>query len=427
MDDEKASLFFALVCRRAGRKQACLKWASRYLATQDEQDLDRKSILILDAYASGLLGADTEGVLARQVAEWIEKLVEKPGFIESQTQQWSDAIAIHRIQYVNNSYTYLPQYCHEWPQLCSLMEWASLHSQMYQFFSDIFGQQPLTTSLKQQLGDILNSLVTDFDEAEIPLQKSIRMEDLVIKYGGDENRAAADMKEEETAFNEHRDFTQLLTDAALKPDVSHASVSMQKFAISLSRDWICDAYNDLTAKNRANVPPAVNFTIDGINLSTVDGSNEDAMVSSFSDCCDRSLQATLNKIVLTGSQKFGLVAGILFMVIGVVAAIFTFRSSMVFAIILGIVGLVVGLIMVSKYATAKKNQVVQRNAAIANNAKRKRNGCQIIRALVAEYADFRAEYAARDCESTKVIDLLDQLTPDQYVHNISGANRRIKV
>ena len=61
-NDEKTSLFFALICRRANRKNACLKWAQRYLANQDEENLDRNSIIILDAFASGLLGADTEGV-----------------------------------------------------------------------------------------------------------------------------------------------------------------------------------------------------------------------------------------------------------------------------------------------------------------------------------------------------------------------------
>ena len=55
-NDEKTSLFFALICRRADRKSASLKWTQRYLANQDEENLDRKTIIILDAFASGLLG-----------------------------------------------------------------------------------------------------------------------------------------------------------------------------------------------------------------------------------------------------------------------------------------------------------------------------------------------------------------------------------
>ena len=71
-NDEKTSLFFALICRRANRKNACLKWTQRYLANQDEENLDRNSIIILDAFASGLLGADTEGVISRQMNESVD-------------------------------------------------------------------------------------------------------------------------------------------------------------------------------------------------------------------------------------------------------------------------------------------------------------------------------------------------------------------
>lgn len=85
-DDEKTSLLFALICRRADRKQACLKWARRYFENQDPENLDRKCIVMLDAYASGLLGADSEGVIADHIERWIAQLEEKPGFVEKQTQ-----------------------------------------------------------------------------------------------------------------------------------------------------------------------------------------------------------------------------------------------------------------------------------------------------------------------------------------------------
>ena len=95
-NDEKTSLFWALVCRRADRKGAALKWTQRFLANQDAENLDRKTVIILDAFASGLLGSDSEGVVSRQMAEWLEHLADKPGFVEQQTKQWSDAINLKR-------------------------------------------------------------------------------------------------------------------------------------------------------------------------------------------------------------------------------------------------------------------------------------------------------------------------------------------
>lgn len=95
-NDEKTSLFFALICRRADRKQAALRWTQRYLANQDEENLDRKAIIILDAFASGLLGSDSEGVVSKQMGEWLERLSAKPGFVEKQTAQWSEGILLKK-------------------------------------------------------------------------------------------------------------------------------------------------------------------------------------------------------------------------------------------------------------------------------------------------------------------------------------------
>ena len=120
-NDEKTSLFFALICRRADRKNACLKWTQRYLANQDEENLDRKAIIILDAFASGLLGADSEGVISRQLTEWLENLADKPGFVEQQTKQWSDAINLKRKPIDDSSYVYLKKYSHTWPVLQDIL------------------------------------------------------------------------------------------------------------------------------------------------------------------------------------------------------------------------------------------------------------------------------------------------------------------
>ena len=163
-NDEKSSLFWALICRRADRRSAALKWTQRYLANQDAENLDRKTIIILDAFASGLLGSDSEGVISRQMSEWLEHLAEKPGFVEQQTKQWSDAINLKKKPLSGDDYTYLRKYSHTWPVLQEIMEGAYLHAEILNYFTGIFEQEASTDTLKQQLDDILNSLVSDFDD-----------------------------------------------------------------------------------------------------------------------------------------------------------------------------------------------------------------------------------------------------------------------
>ena len=238
-NDEKTSLFFALICRRADRKSAALKWTQRYLANQDEENLDRKTVIILDAFASGLLGADSEGVVSKQMGEWLEHLADKPGFVEQQTKQWSDAINLKRKPLASGEYPYLHKYSKTWPVLQDIMEGAMLHAEILDYFIAIFEQEASTDSLKAQLDEILNNLVTEFDDEEIPLRKEEKYNQFIIDFDGDENRARQNMAVEQTAFEERKDFTQLLTDAAMKPESSHASVSTQKFAIALSKEWVC--------------------------------------------------------------------------------------------------------------------------------------------------------------------------------------------
>lgn len=418
-NDEKTSLFFALVCRRADRKQACLKWAQRFLANQDEENLDRKTIIILDAFASGLLGADSEGVISKQMGEWLEKLADKPGFVEQQTTQWSEAINLKRKPLKENDYTYLRKYSKTWPVLQDIMEGAMLHAEILNYFITIFDQESSTESLKVQLDDILNSLVTDFDDEELPLRREEKFEQFVVDFDGDEQRARANMTVEQTAFETHKDFTQLLTDAAMKPESSHASVSTQKFAIALSKEWISNAYNDVTAQNRMKIPNEIEINVDTFNDKTTDGQNEDELISKYNALVDKEKATALAQNVLSGFEQFCLYGGIAIGVIGLI--------MMFVAVFFGLIAIIAGVGLIINHFSKKKRIETNRQNIETQFEKKRNDGSQIIRATLAEVVDFRAEFAQRDGESQKVIDFLDEISPEQYVRKLSDSNRRINV
>ncbi len=418
-NDEKTSLFFALICMRSGRKNACLKWTQRYLAAQDEGHLDRKTIIVLDAYASGLLGADTEGYVSKQIESWLDELSSKPGFVERQKKQWSDAINLKRKPYNDDSYHYLTKYSRTWPILSDIMTGAKLHADILAYFTDIFEQEVSSASIKEQLDEILTSLVTDFDDEEIPLRKQETFEQFIVDYNGDERRAQQSMKVEESAFETEKDFTQLLTDAAMKPESSHASNSTQKFSIALTKDWIVDAYNDVTLNNRMKIPHDIEINIDSFNDKTVNGENEQELVASYNTMIDAEKEQALSQQVLTMADKFSLFAGAMIAVVGLI---------MMFAGngLLGIIAVVVGVWMVIRFFGKKKNVETNRQNIETQFEQKRETGTKILRATVAEVVDFRREFAARDAESQKVIDFLEEITPDQYVRKLSGQNRRIK-
>ncbi|MBD8968626.1 MAG: hypothetical protein EGR88_06425 [Ruminococcus sp. SR1/5] len=419
-NDEKTSLFFALICRRADRKEACLKWTQRYLANQDEENLDRKTIIVLDAFASGLFGADTEGVISRQMNEWLQHLEEKPGFTEKQTQQWSEAINLKRKPIDTSSYTYLRKYSKTWPVLEDILEGAHLHAEMLEYLIGIFEQKVSTATVREQLDDILDSLVTDFDDEELPLRKEEKFEQFIVDFRGDESRARQNMNVEQTAFETHKDFTQLLTDAAMKPETAHSSVSTQKFAFALSRDWVMNAYNDVVAQNRMKIPNEIEINVDTFNDTTVDGQNENELLERFSTLVSSERDAELATCVMSSFEQFCLYGGIAVGVIGLVMLLFGNKF-------LGLIAVIAGIGMVLNHFSKKKDIENKRQNIAERYEKKRSSGSEIIRATLAEVVDFRIEFADKDSESEQVIDFLEQLSPDQYVRKLATSNRRVKM
>ncbi len=419
-NDEKTSLFFALICRRADRKEACLKWTQRYLANQDEENLDRKTIIVLDAFASGLFGADTEGVISRQMNEWLQHLEEKPGFTEKQTQQWSEAINLKRKPIDTSSYTYLRKYSKTWPVLEDILEGAHLHAEILEYLIGIFEQKVSTATVREQLDDILDSLVTDFDDEELPLRKEEKFEQFIVDFRGDESRARQNMNVEQTAFETHKDFTQLLTDAAMKPETAHSSVSTQKFAFALSRDWVMNAYNDVVAQNRMKIPNEIEINVDTFNDTTVDGQNENELLERFSTLVSSERDAELATCVMSSFEQFCLYGGIAVGVIGLVMLLFGNKF-------LGLIAVIAGVGMVLNHFSKKKDIENKRQNIAERYEKKRSSGSEIIRATLAEVVDFRIEFADKDSESEQVIDFLEQLSPDQYVRKLATSNRRVKM
>lgn len=421
-NDEKTSLFFALICRRANRKKACLKWIRRYLEVQDEEHLNRETIIVLDAYSSGVLGVDSEGIISKQMDKWLAHLEEKAGFTERQIKQWSDAINLKRRPVDTSSYTYLKNYSPTWGQMQEALDDAALHSEMLAYFDSIFGKDVKSTAIKEQLDEILNNLVNDYDEEEAPLRKQERVEQLTLDCDGDLERVRKKMQIEQTAFEQSKNFTQLLTDASMKPESSHVAVSTQKFALALSKEWILSAYNDIVAKNRMNVPNEIELNLFHFSAATVDGQNEDEVLDRFNSELDFERAKALSRNNLSSYDRASLYGGIAIFFIG----IFMLAGGKN-AITLGLIAAIAGIILMVNFF-AKERKVEEKKKCVEGQyIDRRTKGCQIIRAVLAEVVDYRNELEKWDAESQKVVDYLERLTPSEYVCKTKDSGRRINL
>ena len=416
-NDEKTSLFFGLICRRIGREASSLKWLARYLEAQDEEKLDRKAVIILDAFASGLLGNDTENFVYEQIQEWMSSLEAKPGFTERQLDNWKNAINSKRVPLKNGLYPYLEKYSHTWNNLKDVLEGANLNNDLYEYFKKVFEQKEETKKLKVELDKILDSLVTEFDEEELPLKREEQFEELVVRYNGSESKAKSQIALEKSVYDDYRDFMQLLTDASMNPESSKSSVATQKFATALSRDNIVTAFNDVVAQNRMNVPYEIEINVDTFNDKTQDGEDEEEILDRFEKLVEQEKQTELSKVKLSIFEQFCLYGGGVILLYGIIKS-FADKSFALITIILGIGSIVY-------HITAK--QKIKKLIDKINNAyaQKLESGKQIIRATIAEIVDFRVEFSERDVESKKVLDFFEQIKPEEYIRRLTNAERKI--
>ena len=418
-DDERTSLFFALVCRRFGRKDASLHWLQRYFAGLDGGALDRKAAIVIDAYVSGLLGRDADGLIRRRIDGWIDRFSRVYSFAAAQEKRWYEAMkAMCPAPPAEGSFPYLRVHTDRSVSeaLEHTLSCARLYEKLSTHFQQIVTQTAPPRTLKQQLDSILERLVADFDAAEKPLHMESILEKLVIHEGGREDRARSILAEKVKALDERRDFMQLLSDAAMHPQEMQASPALQKMALALGRDSILSAFRDIVAENRAAIPQTIKFRILAFDNETEDGSNEEKLLRLFVTWNDVKRMIRMRPYELSSQEK-------LFRWIWLLPVLLGLYGGEVYWTALGIAA---GAVIFNAYIKAKKRMDSIHARITEEYQKQEEEGTQMLRGVIAEIVDYRTEIARLDAESEKVIDLLQGLNPAQFMASADGS-RRVQV
>lgn len=415
-DDERTSLFFALVCRCFGRKEASLHWLQRYFAGLDGGALDRKAAIVIDAYVSGLLGRDADGLIRRRIDGWIDRFSRVYSFAAAQEKRWYEAMkAMCPAPPAEGSFPYLRVHTDRSVSeaLEHTLSCARLYEKLSTHFQQIVTQTAPPRTLRQQLDSILERLVADFDAAEKPLHMESILEKLVIHEGGREDRARNILAEKVKAFDERRDFMQLLSDAAMHPQEMQASPALQKMALALGRDSILSAFRDIVAENRAAIPQTIKFRILAFDNETEDGSNEEKLLRLFVTWNDVKRMIRMRPYELSSQEK-------LFRWIWLLPVLLGLYGGEVYWTALGIAA---GAVIFNAYIKAKKRMDSIHARITEEYQKQEEEGTQMLRGVIAEIVDYRTEIARLDAESEKVIDLLQGLNPAQFMASADGSRR----
>ncbi len=411
-DDEKTSLMFCLICRRAGRNQASYQWLYRYFAMQDPTSVERKLVVVLDAYANGLFGADSRNLCSGQIGAWIGELEDTVGFREAQVERWQNAImGKMRKENKTEQYPYLAKYCTNWSDVSDTLDRSRLHGIMYGYLQDLFAQPAGNLGeLKAQLDALLNSLVGNYDAEELPLQERLRMADLIVECKGDEPEAARRFAAEKPSFDEHSDLTELLTNAAMNPELVHASPATQKLSLAISRDWLIEAYENVTVQNRNEIVGALQFDIEGFKCETDQGDNEEELIDKATAHFERVRDEKISSVKQSPIDYFLLAAA-------AVVLVLSFTGSLPIP-----VGLVAVIFAGIKFFLGRRKVQSDIEGLMRDYADIIQRAGEVIRALCAETVDVRQEIARLEGDYEPLMAYMKQIAPEQFIATNSQRN-----
>lgn len=411
-DDEKTSLFFALISRRAGRSEANRTWLDRYFGLQNPHQLDRQTVVMVDAMANGVFNADTTQLCSKRITAWIEELSQQAGFAEAQRSQWSDALR-SKTPHADHAddYPHLSRFSPTWGALGTSLNEASMQSAVLQHFEQVFqGEIKPASSVLVAVDDLLTKLVTRFDDEELPLRRQEELCRLIIEESGDKRAAQSRYDLQSKTLDTQVDFTQLLTNAAMHPETSHVTRATQRFAIAHSRDWILDAHSDVTAKARQKVPQRIDLQLEDWSGQTSAGENEAELLASLASHLDQREAEALAGAKL-GLKHWGAVA------IGAVLVLMSVSYGMV-SLVLGLAAL--GWAYLG-HRTVQKLRIKIRE----DFARLKTQSAQALRACMAETVELRRDLAQRDGVSANVTALLESISPAQHLLSGHDNERRV--
>ncbi|MFJ5972882.1 hypothetical protein, partial [Streptomyces sp. NPDC093060] len=410
---DRTSLFFALVLRRQGRSEGAVRWLRHYLLAQDPAALGREFAVILEAIAQGAFGPVGRELLDRTLAEWRSQLMDSVDAQARQVRRWRDELESLRG----------PSQAAEFPRLAAVSpQWVTLDGVL----SSARGQQPVldkyravmdrefqpSERIEDAVDDILDRLVSEYDNEELPLRRDLAFNQAVVDHDGDLAGARKTADADAASYEETLDYLTVQTTAALNPQAIGTSPATQRLSVAACHEWFQQAHAAHTRDYRAAVPQdvqaqfATSHSVGSqlFQLPTWVGSFTQplaALEKSLGDHWDRYTGPFVEALAFPWLKKVAPLAG-------VVAAILLFLAGSWPAFAIGtaaIVALVWGLILRNQAQTAARAQAAARE--LLDRAKTE--SLHQLRGASAELTDWYEKFTAADQAEAKVRELIATL------------------
>ncbi|MFF5028374.1 hypothetical protein ACFY2J_29770 [Streptomyces collinus] len=410
---DRTSLFFALVLRRQGRSEAAVRWLRHYLLAQDPAALGREFAIILEAIAQGAFGPVGRELLDRTLAEWRSQLMDNADAQARQVRRWRDELESLRG----------PSQAAEFPRLAAVSpQWVTLDGVL----SSARGQQPVldkytavmdrefrpSERIEDAVDDILDRLVSEYDNEELPLRRDLAFNQAVVDHDGDLNTARRTADADAASYEETLDYLTVQTTAALNPGAIGTSPATQRLSVAACHEWFQQAHAAHTRDYRAAVPQdvqaqfATSHSVGSrlFQLPAWVGSFTQplaALEKSLGDHWDHHTGPFVDALAFPWVKKVAPAAAVVAVILLVLAGNWPLFAVTAAAV----VGLVWGLVLRGQAQTAARAQAAARDLL----ERAKTESLHQLRAASAELTDWYDKFTTADKTEAKVRSLIATL------------------
>ncbi|HOF63766.1 MAG TPA: hypothetical protein PLL54_05620 [Dermatophilaceae bacterium] len=235
-DKNKTSLFFALVLRRQGRMDASVRWLRHYLTSLDPLALTREFAVILEATSYDAFGPAGQRLLSARMSEWVKELRTRDDIVESQINLWRKEIQTQGQALAPTLFPVLAAVSPQWGQVKGTLEKASALPPVLEKYTAVRNHDgSIPRVLEDLLDDILDQLVSEYDDEELPLRREVRFHEAIIEEGGHRDRAQAKADLVLRALERTDDVVTLQTTAAITPELMGVSTQTQRIAVGVGQ------------------------------------------------------------------------------------------------------------------------------------------------------------------------------------------------
>lgn len=259
----KTSLFYALVMRRMGRNDAAARWLHHYLQSCTSSALTREFAVILEAAAQGAFGPDGAKLLSGQIKKWNEELRMSDDVVNAQIKEWVEELGNNAGVLASDEYTELRSVSPDFPRLEAMLNAATSlgnTTKKYQAVKEDTYSTPAV--IADMLDDLLEQLVTEYDDEELPLRREVALNEAIIETVGDMQRAQQKASQYQRALEETVDATTLQTRTAISPELMGVSVQTQKVSIGAGQGDFDNALSQYTRDYRSKVLTEAKIVLD---------------------------------------------------------------------------------------------------------------------------------------------------------------------